>query len=194
MPDLDRRNPFPSPVAEARARRAAERRTRARPVFVDERESHRWARLAALGAGTVVAVYLAVVGLTFVGAPGLRELETPGLGEFARPAGSRHADVGASPETHAVPEALAGFPGSEDSDATSSTTSEGGSADTSEGGSAEAPAAGTPASPLGLGPTTTVSTTTSTPPTPSSMSPTRSSTVPEPPGGNGPPTTPPGKP
>jgi hypothetical protein len=116
----------------------------------------------------------------------LRELETPGLGEFARPAGSRHADVGASPETHAVPEALAGFPGSEDSDATSSTTS--------EGGSAEAPAAGTPASPLGLGPTTTVSTTTSTPPTPSSMSPTRSSTVPEPPGGNGPPTTPPGKP
>lgn len=186
MPDLDRRNPFPSPVAEARARRAAERRTRARPVFVDERESHRWARLAALGAGTVVAVCLAVVGLTFVGAPGLRELETPGLGEFGRPAGSRHADVGASPETHAVPEALAGFLGSEDSDATSSTTS--------EGGSAEAPAAGTPASPLGLGPTTTVSTTTSTPPTPSSMSPTRSSTVPEPPGGNGPPTTPPGKP
>jgi hypothetical protein len=187
MPDLHRRNPFPSPVAEARARRAAERRTRARPVFVDDSgRRHRWARLAALGAGTVVAVYLAVVVLTFVGAPGLRELETPGLGEFARPAGSRHADVGASPETHAVPEALAGLPGSEDPDATSSTTS--------EGGSAEAPVAGTPASPIGLGPTTTVSTTTSTPPTPSSTSPTRSSTVPEPPGGNGPPTTPPGKP
>lgn len=187
MPDLDRRNPFPSPVAEARARRAAERRTRARPVFVDDSgRRHRWARLAALGAGTVVAVYLAVVALTFVGAPGLRELETPGLGEFARPAGSRHADVGASPETHAVPEVLAGRAGSEDPDATSSTTP--------EGGSAEAPAASNTAVSLpGLG-TTTVSTTTSTPPTPSSTVPTPSSTVPEPPGGNGPPTTPPGKP
>ena len=77
MPDLHRRNPFPSPVAEARARRAAERRTRAHPVFVDERESHRWARLGALGAGTVVAVFLAVVALASVGAPGLRELGTP---------------------------------------------------------------------------------------------------------------------
>jgi hypothetical protein len=95
------------------------------------------------------------------------------------------AEARAPAGPHAVPEALAGFPGSDDPDATSSTTS--------EGGSAEAPAAGTPASPLGVG-LTTLSTTTSTPPTPSSTSPTRSSTVPDPPGGNGPPTTPPGKP
>jgi hypothetical protein len=97
MPDL--RNPFPSPVAEARARRSAERRTRVRPVVVDESgHRHRLARLAVLGAGTVVAVFLAVVALTFVGAPGQRELGTPRLGEFVRPAGSRHADVGTSPE------------------------------------------------------------------------------------------------
>ena len=78
MPDLHRRNPFPSPVAEARARRSAERRTRARPVVVDEAgRRHRLARLGVSGAGTVVAVLLAVVALASVGAPGLRGLGTP---------------------------------------------------------------------------------------------------------------------
>jgi hypothetical protein len=187
MPDLHRRNPFPSPVAEARARRAAERRARARPVFVDDSgRRHRWARLAAFGAGTVVVVYLAVVALTFVGAPGLRGLEMPGLGEFALPAGSRHADVGASPATHAVPEALAGPPGSGHPNATSSKTS--------EDGSTEAPAASTTTVSRPGGSTTTAPTTSSTTPTPSSTAPTPNSTVPEPPGGSGPPTTPPGKP
>jgi hypothetical protein len=47
-------------------------------VVVDESgRRHRLARLAALGAGTVVAVFLAVVALASVGAPGLRELGTP---------------------------------------------------------------------------------------------------------------------
>ena len=47
-------------------------------MVVDESgRRHRLARLAALGAGTVVAVYLAVVTLMFVGAPGLRGLDTP---------------------------------------------------------------------------------------------------------------------
>ena len=58
-------------MAEARARRSAERRTRVRPVVVDESgRRHRLARLAALGAGMVVAVFLAVVALASVGAPG----------------------------------------------------------------------------------------------------------------------------
>ena len=57
----------------------------------------------ALGASLVVVGYLGVVTLTFVGAPGLRDLEVPGLGEFARPAGSSDADVGPSPAGQDVP-------------------------------------------------------------------------------------------
>lgn len=54
--------------------------------------------------------YVAFVGLTFAGAPGLGGLEVAGLGSLTNPAGEQ-ADVGRDPVEQAVPDAVAGATG-----------------------------------------------------------------------------------
>jgi len=137
--------------------------------------------------------YLGVVMLTFVGSPGLRDLEVPGLAEFARPAGSGRADLGPSPAAHDVPAALSGAV-SDPPDSPAATLTDP-SATNALGSAPAATPSTTTVSRPGRGSTTTVPASSSTTPTPSSTVPTPSSTVPEPPGnGNGPPTSHPGKP
>ena len=54
--------------------------------------------------------YVAFVGLTFAGAPGLGGLEVAGLEPLTNPAGEQ-ADVGRDPVEQAVPDAVAGVTG-----------------------------------------------------------------------------------
>lgn len=99
---------FPSPRAEARARRGAELRRRPRPVFVDDSgRRRRVARAVGITSGAVALAYVVFVGLTFAGAPGLGKLDAAGLGQLTNPAGER-ADLGSNPREQAVPAAVAG--------------------------------------------------------------------------------------
>lgn len=99
---------FPSPRAEARARRSAGPRRQQRPVFVDDSgRRRRAARAVGASTGLLAFAYVLFVGLTFSGVPGLDEVGAPGLGSLTQPAGER-ADVGSAPVEQAVPAAVAG--------------------------------------------------------------------------------------
>ncbi len=95
---------FPSPLAEARARRGVPsgRRER-RPVFVDDSgRRRRVARVVGTASGALALAYVLVVGVTFAAIPGFGRLEAPGLGPLTNPAGDQ-ADVGDEPVERPVP-------------------------------------------------------------------------------------------
>jgi hypothetical protein len=98
---------FPSPRAEARARRASEAR-RHRPVFVDDSGRRRRAiRIVGTTSAVVVVAYVAFVGSTFAGVPGAGRLEAPWLGALTNPADGG-ADVGSDPVEQSAPAAVVG--------------------------------------------------------------------------------------
>ena len=99
---------FPSPRAEARARRGVEARRQHRPVFVDDSgRRHRVARIVGTTLGALALVYVAFVGLTFAGVAGLDRRDPAGLGALTSPAGD-HADVGSDPVEQAAPDLTGG--------------------------------------------------------------------------------------
>lgn len=160
-------------------------------MFVDDSGRRRRAvRLLGACLAALVLCYVAVVGLTFSGAPLVGRLAPPGIGELSRPAGDDGLDVG---------------PGSQESPLPAAAVAPDGSATGARGSAPSNTAARPPAGPqptaaqgaTSVTPTTTPTTTT-TPgrgqgtstsvPTPSSTVPERTHTT------GGPPTEPPGKP
>ncbi|HEX6420074.1 MAG TPA: hypothetical protein VFZ77_16355 [Acidimicrobiales bacterium] len=154
------------------------------PVFVDDTGRRRRAgRLLAGGVALLTAGYLAVVGLTFAGAPLAGHLAPPGVERLARPAGDTGAAVGPGAHEATIP-SPAGAPGE------AATTP-------AAGGDGTAPDDGAPATAATADPTTSTTATTAPPPGQGTGTtlPTPSSTVPDRSGhGGGPPDEPPGKP
>jgi hypothetical protein len=106
--EVTRERVFPSPRAEARARRGRERRRQHRPVFVDDTgRRRRAARVVGATTGLLALAYVVFVALVFAGAPGIGELAVAGLGPLTNPAGDE-ADVGSRPVELAVPEKVTG--------------------------------------------------------------------------------------
>jgi hypothetical protein len=91
-------------------------------VFVDDSgRRRRIARIAGIATGGLALAYLAIVGATFAGVPGLGRLGPPGVGQLTNPAGDQ-ADVGSHPTEQVVPEAVAN---PADSEAIGPTTTDG---------------------------------------------------------------------
>ena len=181
--------PWATPPARQVDRPRAARRLRPAPppVFVDDSGRRRRAgRVLGTCLAALVASYVAVVGLTFSGAPLIGRLAPPGVDELSRPAGDAGLDVGPAAQVSALPPAATADPaasGIADVDPTPADAP--GPGETSDAGTTGAPAAAT----------TTIATTTTTAPGRSTNStvPTPGSTVPEHSTG-GPPAEPPGKP
>lgn len=157
------------------------------PVFVDDSGRRRRAgRLLAGGVASLAVGYLAVVGLTFAGAPIVGHLAPPGLDQLARPAGDEGAGVGPGQREAPLPPAAGAGEVTGGTAATAETTP------TTRDEAATVPTPPTPT-------TTTPATTTTAAAPPGQGAPTTvpspSSTVPDrtAPGG-GPPDHPPGKP
>jgi hypothetical protein len=174
----------PDPSRRDRPTPGRRRRPVPPPVFVDDSGRRRRAgRLVGACLAALVLGYVAVVGLTFSGAPLVGSLAPPGIGDLSRPAGDDGLDVG---------------PGSQESPLPAAAVAPGASETGAPGPAPWRPSAETqPAA----DPATTSATPTTTTTTPlrgqgtTTSVPTPSSTVPEhthPTGG--PPTEPPGKP
>ena len=180
--------PWATPPARHVDRTRPARRVRPAPppVFVDDSGRRRRAgRVLGTCLAALVASYVAVVGLTFSGAPLVGRLAPPGVDELSRPAGDAGLDVGPAAQVSPLPPAATADPaaasGIGDDDPTP----------------ADAPVPGetTDAGATGATTATTIATTTTTAPGRSTNStvPTAASTVPEHSTG-GPPAEPPGKP
>lgn len=160
------------------------------PVFVDDSgRRRRVGRLFGTGLGILVVAYVAVVGLTFAGAPLVGRLAPPGVGQLSRPTDDDAAGVvGPDALETALPSAAASHePASTPADLTGADAT---GADLDAGESVDqpgatattpAPATTTTTAPPGQGATTSV-------PTPNSTVPDRTHPT------GGPPTEPPGKP
>lgn len=165
--------------------------TRAEPVFVDDTgQRRRLVRLVGLGATLLIAGYLVVMGLTFVGMPLVDGFAPPGADDLARPAGGDEPEVGPGARTAPLPPAATTDPGDGPTDTSTGAPSSGDGttgSGTSPTGPAPAPATTAPPPPTtttsvpGRGATTSV-------PGPGSTAPDH--TVPSP---GGPP-DPPGRP
>ena len=181
------RTSHPTPWARPAGRQLAQPRVIRRvrpappPVFVDDSGRRRRAgRLVGTCVAALVLSYLAVVGLTFSGAPLIGRLAPPGVDELSRPAGDAGLGMGSGAQESPLPS-----PAAEAQD---------GTPDAREVAQDDAvgPAATTAPSAVS---TTTTTTTVQPGQSTNSTVPTPSSTVPEhthPTGG--PPTEPPGKP
>jgi hypothetical protein len=158
------------------------------PVFVDDSgRRRRLGRLLGTGLAVLVLCYVAVVGLTFSGAPLVGRLSPPGVDRLSRPAGDDGVDVGPGSRESPLPPAAASpaAPPSDDAEPAA------------EGADSPAPVERQTPSPTTTAPASTTTITTSPGPGQGATTsvPTPSSTVPEhthPTGG--PPTEPPGKP
>ena len=157
-------------------------------MFVDDSGRRRRAgRLLAVGVASLAVGYLAVVGLTFAGAPIVGHLAPPGLDQLARPAGDEGAGVGPAQRESSLPPAAGAGAVSGGTAATAGSTPTTG----------DETATATPLTPTSLAPPATTATTAAAPPGQGTTTtlPSPSSTVPDrtAPGG-GPPDHPPGKP
>jgi hypothetical protein len=166
----------PSPVRRARPAPI--------PVFVDDSGRRRRAgRLLGGLLGALVLGYVAVVALTFAGAPLVGRLAPPGVDQLSRPAGDEGVDIGPGAQEALLPpaatEPLAAGPGAMPTTAVGDAA---GALDQQVAASTTVPTPATTTTTLpGQGATTSV-------PTPSSTVPEHTHTT------GGPPTEPPGKP
>lgn len=158
------------------------------PVFVDDSGRRRRAgRLLAGGVASLAVGYLAVVGLTFAGAPIVGHLAPPGLDQLARPAGDEGAGVGPGQRESPLPPAAGA------GDVTGGTAA---TAETTPTPGDEAATAPASPAPTATAPATTTTTTAAAPPGQRATTtvPSPSSTVPDRTAPGGPPDHPPGKP
>jgi len=176
----------PAPRRPDRIRAVRRPRPAPPPVFVDDSGRRRRAgRLLGTCLDALVGSYLAVVGLTFSGAPLSGRLAPPGVDQLSRPAGDGGLGVGPGAQESPLPPAAVA---SADAPSEGSGLAPDG-ADAPQAVDTQAP----PAVPAAV--TTTTATTVAPGQSTNSTVPTPGSTVPEhtqPTGG--PPTEPPGKP
>lgn len=176
--------PWARPAARQLARPRVVRRVRPAPppVFVDDSgRRRRVGRLVGTCVAALVLSYLAVVGLTFSGAPLIGRLAPPGVDQLSRPAGDAGLGMGPGAKQSRLPP-----PAAEADDGTPDARQV-----------AQDDAVGPADTPVTTAPSAVSTTTTTVQPGQSTNStvPTPSSTVPDrthPTGG--PPTEPPGKP
>ena len=102
--------PWARPPATTVDRRPAWRsRPAPPPVFVDDSGRRRRAgRMLGTCLAALVSAYVAVVGLTFSGAPLVGRLAPPGVEELSRPAGDAGVDVGPGAQVSPLPPAATG--------------------------------------------------------------------------------------
>ena len=165
---------------------------RSRPVFVDD-SGRRRRRARVIGGAIAIAVlgYVAVVALTFAGAPGFGGLGLPGLAPLSQPSGDAGATVGPQAQEQPLPRAVAS-PGQSGADP-SGTVDDGGVPAGSASGTSTTPAPFS-ATTSSTEPPTTPSTTAYPGQGSTTTVHTPSSTVPSPPPSHGPPTSRPPRP